>query len=408
LREALAQSINVPAIKALYLVGIKDALKMASGLGITSLTNADQYGLTLVLGGGEVSLLEMVNAYGVFANEGRRVPYRNILRIEDSSGELLRSFSPPQDQVLDREIALQVSDVLSDNVARTPAFGSASYLHFPGRDVAVKTGTTNDYRDAWIIGYSPSFVLGSWVGNNDNTSMEKRVAGFIVAPMWNEMMNRVLASSTVETFREPKPATTASTKPIIRGVWQGGRVYEIDSVSGKLATPETPPEYRKKIYNMDIHSILHWVQKGDPLGPQPANPANDPQYTLWETPVRVWAEKMGYTENNTTPAPTDYDNVHTSDTAPQIVLTSPQDGSIHPRNAVIPITFTNTSSYTISRVDYHINGVFVGSSRKEPYLFSLTNDLLPETTEPITIRVTIQDVVGNTGSASATFSRTLE
>ena len=155
LRNALAQSVNIPAIKTLYLSGLKDSLQTAKDFGITSLTNINQYGLTLVLGGGEVSLLELTNAYGVFANEGIKNAPASILRVEDASGNVLEEFSPRPQTIISAEITRQISSILSDNEARTPAFGASSYLYFPGKDVAVKTGTTNDYRDAWIIGYTP-------------------------------------------------------------------------------------------------------------------------------------------------------------------------------------------------------------------------------------------------------------
>lgn len=131
-KNALAQSLNVPAVKALYLAGIDESLKTARDLGITTPTHRDQYGLTLVLGGGEVKLLEMVGAYGAFANEGERAELTGILRIEDNHGNVLQEAEPKLSRVLDRDITLQISDILSDNVARTPLFGANSVLYFPG------------------------------------------------------------------------------------------------------------------------------------------------------------------------------------------------------------------------------------------------------------------------------------
>jgi len=155
-RDALAQSRNVPAVKVLYLAGLDDSLRTAKKMGITSLKDKNQYGLTLVLGGGEVSLLEMTNAYGVFANDGLRNPYNPILKIEDEKGEVVEEFQKKEQRVLSDNVSRLISDILTDNVARTPAFGSNSYLYFPNRQVAVKTGTTNDYKDAWIVGYTPT------------------------------------------------------------------------------------------------------------------------------------------------------------------------------------------------------------------------------------------------------------
>ncbi len=277
IREALAQSVNIPAVKALYLAGIDDSIRTARDLGITTLTDSARYGLTLVLGGGEVTLLEMVGAYGVFAAEGVRNPLTAIVRIEDGNGNVLEEFSQKSYRVIERNIALEISDILSDNAARTPAFGERSSLYFPGRQVAAKTGTTNDYRDAWIIGYTPNLVLGAWAGNNDNTPMEKKVAGLIIAPLWHSIMESALAERDSEVFPSPE-YDYDNLKPVFRGIWEGGEFTgkNNDRVTG------------------GVHSILHWVDIDDPLGDIPSNPNNDPQYKYWESSVQRWAQQHGF------------------------------------------------------------------------------------------------------------------
>ena len=279
LRDALAQSINVPAVKALYLVGIPDAIRLARAMGITTLEGGDRYGLTLVLGGGEVTLLDIVSAYGVFANEGVKHEKRSILRIEDNNGNTVRTYETQQNRVMDREVALLVSDVLSDNEARTPAFGAASPLHFPGYHVAAKTGTTNDSRDAWIVGYTPHIAVGSWAGNNDNRPMVKSVAGFIVAPMWNEFMREALLRYEPTPFPQPRPATSENDKPMLRGIWEGVDFSEGPASSTQIVT--------------NIHSILYWVDKDNPRGPQLENPNVDPQFPYWEFSVQKWKAENG-------------------------------------------------------------------------------------------------------------------
>ncbi len=218
LRNALAQSVNIPAVKVLYLTGIDAAIKLARDVGITGLDDRDRYGLTLVLGGGEVRLLDMVSAYGTFANEGTRHKPNAILRVEDAGGNILEEAEPDGQRVLDKQVALQISDVLSDNAARTPLYGSNSQLHFPGRDVAAKTGTTNDYRDAWVVGYTPTLAVGAWAGNNDNSSMAHRISGLIITPLWREFMDVALPTREQGTFEEPV-ATPKDIKPILRGLW---------------------------------------------------------------------------------------------------------------------------------------------------------------------------------------------
>lgn len=279
LRNALAQSVNVPAVKVLYLTGLTDALKTARDMGISTLTEPDRYGLTLVLGGGEVTPLELTSAYGVFANDGVRNPTGAILRIEDNQGNTLEEYTPRSSRVLPADVARTMSNVLSDNNARSPAFGERSSLYFPGQQVAVKTGTTNDYRDAWVVGYTPEIAVGMWAGNNDNAPMEKRVAGFIVAPMWNEFMQKALAKYPSSGF-PAAPTPDHDLKPALRGIWQGG---EIVRKSGR--------EYVEQ----DVHSILHWVDRDDILGDPPQRPASDRQYRAWEHAVQQWSVSNGYT-----------------------------------------------------------------------------------------------------------------
>lgn len=259
IRDALAQSVNIPAVEALYLAGVKDSVDLAKSMGIESLTELDAYGLSLVLGGGSVSLLDMTSAYSVFANDGVRNPYNPILWVEDADGNVVDRYTVSPRRVLPVETARTISSILSDNVARTPAYGANSTLYVASRDVAVKTGTSNDYKDAWILGYTPNIIIGAWVGNNDSSPMEKKVAGLIVSPLWRELMDKVLPSLAFESFPRPEPEDQSLLKPILKG--------ELGS---------------------EPHSILYWVDKNDPRGPIPQNPSDDPQFDNWEYGVKLW------------------------------------------------------------------------------------------------------------------------
>jgi len=284
MRNALAQSINVPAVKTIYLAGLTDTLRLAKAMGISTLGDPGRYGLTLVLGGGEVTLLDMSSAYGVFATDGVRVPPISVLRIEDTNGTVIESNETVQGmQVLERDVAQKINDVLSDPVARGPLTGGSNIFNFSGRDVALKTGTTNDYRDAWTIGYTPNLVVGTWAGNNDNTSMEKRVSGFIVGPIWSEFMHYALTKTPNNAFTRNE-SSSAQLKPVLRGIWEGNKVEERNG---------------KEYVEQEVHSILHWVQKNNPNGPVPENPADDPQYLYWEIPVRGWALLNGFEDGDT-------------------------------------------------------------------------------------------------------------
>lgn len=283
LKNALAQSLNIPAVKTLYLAGLDASLKTASDLGITTLVDKDRYGLTLVLGGGEVKLLDMVGAYGVFANEGERNDTTSILRIEDSTGTVVEEHKPVPRRVLDRDIALQITDILSDNEARTPLYGPNSTLYFPGIDVAAKTGTTNDYRDAWVVGYTRNLAVGAWAGNNDNHPMQK-LAGMIVTPLWREFMDYAITKYEPGTFAEPQ-ATPSDLKPALRGIWFDTGAFadtDIDDFSLDRAVA-------------NAHDILYFVDKDDPRGPTPTRPQRDPQFEYWEYSVSLWKSARGGT-----------------------------------------------------------------------------------------------------------------
>jgi 1A family penicillin-binding protein len=259
LRDALAQSLNIPAVKLLYLTGLPNTVALAQSMGLSTITNSDRYGLSLVLGGGEITLLELTNAYGVFANNGTYHKEQGILEVKDAEGNILEKFTPIEKDVLSDTVTSLISSVLSDNRARTPTYGANSALYFENRPVAVKTGTTNDYRDVWVIGYTPSVVIGMWAGNNDNTPIDKKTAGFVLAPTWKKAMTIATNDTNVEYFPDPLPNT--ASKPILRG------------------------EY---CLSDGINTILKYVVKSDPNGNQPYNPYQDSQYDLWQTGIQNW------------------------------------------------------------------------------------------------------------------------
>ena len=372
-REALAQSVYVPAVKALYLAGIGDTLRLARSMGIESLTNEAQYGLTLVLGGGEVSLLDMTSAYGVFANEGVRHAPTGILRIENAKGEVLEEFSARGTQVLETEVTRIISDMLSDNVARTPAFGANSFLYFPSQAVAAKTGTTNDYKDAWIIGYTPAISVGAWAGNNNNTPMDKKVAGFIVAPLWHEFMQIALSKTPAEKFTPPQPIDT-TLKPILRGIWQGGETYRIDTRTNTQATTDTPPEYTEEKVITNVHSILHWVDKENPRGLYPANPQKDGQYIYWEYGVAQWKIENNIVDDVDFSIPPLEEEQRTFENIshPTISILSPTPSKSFKKNNRVTVSIEVFSQEEIEEVRFYLNEVFIGTSKQNPYYLAFT------------------------------------
>jgi penicillin-binding protein 1C len=229
LKVALGSSYNVPAVKILSAFGVGEMIKRGRSLGITSWSDPSNYGLSLTLGGGEVKMADMAVVYGTFANLGKKVNLKPILRIKDGSGKILeeegclpdylgnwlahRQANAAEDfcasQVLDKGVAYLITNILSDNSARTPAFGAHSLLLIPGHEVAVKTGTTQNLRDNWTIGYTPSFLVATWVGNNNNQPMSYVASGVTGAsPIWNKIMGELLKNKPNEPFEKPDNITT--------------------------------------------------------------------------------------------------------------------------------------------------------------------------------------------------------
>lgn len=210
LRNALGNSTNTIAVKVTALVGIRDILRMAYDMGLVTLEptaeNLRRFGLSIALGGGEVHMIELADAFGVFANGGNRVEPFAISKVEDVNGKVLFERRPSQSQrVLSQEIAFLISHILSDNAARRDVFGERSLLAISGRTVAVKTGTTDDKRDNWTVGYTPSVVVAAWVGNNDNSPMHPSLASGVTgaAPIWNRIIREYLKDSKDEPFEKP-------------------------------------------------------------------------------------------------------------------------------------------------------------------------------------------------------------
>ncbi|MEI8344372.1 MAG: PBP1A family penicillin-binding protein [Candidatus Moraniibacteriota bacterium] len=202
MRETLSQSLNIPAVKTLYLASIDGTIELAHRMGITTLNDRKRYGLSLVLGGGEVKLVDMTSAFSVFATEGIRNPVQSVEKIIDNSGKIIQQLELDSEKVLDQQVARKINSILSDNAARAPIFGSKSALILAdGRAVAVKTGTTQEFRDAWTIGYTPSIAVGVWAGNNDNHPMKEGADGvFVAAPIWKDFMQKVLLNQPKESF----------------------------------------------------------------------------------------------------------------------------------------------------------------------------------------------------------------
>lgn len=395
MRAALAQSLNIPSVKVLYLTGLNKSLEMARKLGLTSLNDPDRFGLTLVLGGGEVSLLELTSAYSVFASEGLRSPHRAILRIERSSDSVIYEGNKNKTRVLTKEVSGTINDILSDDVARTPLYGSRSQLFFKDYDIAAKTGTTNDYRDAWIIGHNPRLAVGAWAGNNDNSPMEKKLSGLIITPLWREFMDYALPYLRASEFEFSEPPTYDDViKPVLDGDWSGSETYVIDKASGKLATEYTPIELVEKRAPVSVHSILHWVDKKNPGGQIPAMPGDDSQYTNWEEPIRKWVDEQGIKEDAPDSMPTEYDDVHSPEFTPVISLKSIV-GSPFDNKSIVEIQINSSAVRDLGQLDIFFNETFVRSQSENFSVVKINLGTVSAMSKDNTVTLRLYDDVGN-------------
>lgn len=396
MRQAMAGSLNVPAVKTLALVGVDNAVQTAHDLGITS-PLAD-CGLSLVLGGCEVRLLDHVAAYSVIANEGIKNPETPILKILDKTGNVLEQFQPNPQTVLDPQVAYELISIMTDNNARAFIFGANSPLILPDRVVAAKTGTTQNWHDGWTLGFTPSLVAGVWAGNNNGDLLKKGADGVVVAaPIWHDFMKAALATSTPETFTVPS------------GIQQ----VTVDSVSGKLPTDATPSTKVETFADFSVPTTYDNVHVKVGIDVSTGLPATSltpptmigyqtytsfhsemPNNPNWENPVVAWALANGYNyppgDQPNQPAP------QNNGQGPTVNIISPSSGATISK---IPfqVTVSTVSPNPIARVDLSINGELYQSLSSQPFVFTINKTLADG---PYTIAVKAVDSTGATSDTS--------
>lgn len=396
IREALASSLNIPAVKMLAKIGIKDMMQQAYDMGLTTLQptseNLSRVGLSVTLGGGEVRLIDLVSAYSAFANTGLKIEPTAILKVTDKKGKVLEDNKPVTGRkVLTPEQAYLISSILSDNQARLLTFSPGSYLEFTDRQVAVKTGTTNDKRDNWAIGWSPSFITGVWAGNNDNTPMVQVSSGISGAsPIWRKIMNEALKLKPKEDFPVPENIVTAEIDVVSGYRAHDGYAAKIESFikgmepknddpihtkikvckgSGNLATPIDilRGDYEEKEYFI--------FKEDDPF-------MGSDNINKWQKGIDEWIATQS--DNRYRPPTTYCDSNDQLD----FRITSPSDRSQVDsgfRVAVEPITLNEIIS-----VEIYINGEKKENITSIPYDRNLT---LP--TGTYTIKIVVNDSKGN-------------
>ncbi len=386
MRTALSNSLNIPAVKTLALVGVPEALKTAKDLGITTLNQPERYGLSLVLGGGEVKPIEMAGAFAAFSDAGTYHKPVSILKVEDHKGKVLFEYKSETNKfkAIDPQIAYQISHILDDDEARKMVFGFQNKFNFGNAHVAIKTGTTQEFHDAWTVGYSPKYATAVWVGNNNNAKMRSGADGSVLAvPIFHDFMIKLVDNEdfkrpagiqeiTVEKYSNLLPSQYS--KYLITDIfasWQVptkqddiNRIFKVNKINNKIATDSTPPELIEEKLFSNIHN--EW---GDSWK----------KYPNWEGPVRAWAESSGFLL-----PPTEEDDSYSY--SPEISITSPNNNATLSASTTIQV-FTK-SQHPISSVSYYLNDAEIFSSTNYPYTATIDTTKYPNATYTLKARLT--------------------
>ena len=262
LRQALAESRNVPAVKVFYLAIPERVVELAKKVGINYLKDWRSYGLSMALGTAEIRMADLIRFYGALANDGKLVSRTLILKIIKGN-KIIYEYQPKEERIISEETARILNDILKDIEARRGLFSaSLKYTVFPGYDVALKTGTTQFYKDAWAFGYTPNIVVGVWAGNTDGRRMNSLGASLVAAlPIFHQFLSEAINLGKVPQEFFPKPSPREINKPMLNGSF---------------------------VFENEIHNILFYVDRFNPLGPIPEDPFVDPQYQNWEKGVKIW------------------------------------------------------------------------------------------------------------------------
>lgn len=411
MKSALAMSLNVPAVKTLYLVGVKTAIATATKLGITTLTKPDNYGLSLVLGGGEVKLVEHVNAYATLATGGIYRPHTAILKITDSTGNILEQYKDePGTRVLEEKYVAALDSVMSTNSLRASVFGENNPLKFADRPVAAKTGTTNEWRDGWTMGYTPSIAVGVWAGNNNNAVMAQGADGiYVAAPIWRKFMDAALKNSNIEQF--PKYEKEETGKAVLDGQLDVDKAeIKVCKIPGKkdefcLVSDACPEATIEKRSFFEAHDILYYVNKDDPRGDAPKNPKDDSQYKNWEEAVAKWIK--GNKDFKKKIKDSDGDRPDRECTASDFAnasisvgIAAPNDGATITTSSVT-IQASASADLGVKKITLYIDdkSVMSSDSKSLSYNYSIPSD---KKTAAIEIKAVAIDELDNADSASIT------
>lgn len=398
-RTALANSLNIPAVKALALAGIDETIKTASEMGITTLTDRERYGLSLVLGAGEVKPVEMAGAFSVFATGGIKYDLKSILKIYDAKGKLIYEYNRDTDkgrQVIDRQIAYQISSILSDNQARSLVFGTRSAINFPGKTIAAKTGTTSSFKDAWTVGYSKNISTAVWVGNNDSTPMKSGADGSILAaPIFNIYMNSVV--STDEPFDRPKEIQELTVERYSNKLTSELSQETTTDIFASWQIPTEKDDVHIKVKVCKANGLLADDSIANDLTEERLYTkltSEMPDNPNWEGPLRAWASSRGW--DNLPPK----EKCNISNIPLSIQISSPSDNS--EVSGSIAIRASVSSSLQVKKVTFFIDNVSVGSDDTIPYETTYNFDNLSKGNH--SIAAIVEDANGDNAKVTVSVS----
>ncbi len=302
LRFALGNSYNIPAVKLIAMVGVKDFLQKSFDFGLTQFeptqANMNRFGLAITLGGGETRLLDLTSAYSVFAREGKARDYASILEVKDSHNRTIyKAKDPNEHKIISTGTAFLISHILSDNNARTDAFGPRSYLNISGKTVAVKTGTTNDKRDNWTVGFTKGVTVGVWVGNNDNSPMNQKIASGVTgaSPIWSRIMTAMLADYDDGIMSVPGDVEAIQIDAFLGGLPKDGSTQRSEYFIKGTTPKDVSPYYKRlkiskstgKLAN-DLEVKLGDYEEKDFIVIRESDPVSTDGKNRWQDAINEW------------------------------------------------------------------------------------------------------------------------
>ncbi len=404
MRAALGNSYNIPAVKMLAIVGVKDVLDLGyrMGLGTWEPTNENvaSVGLSLTLGGRVVRLLDLTSSFGVFANQGKQVDPISILKVTDAKGNTrFENPEPAERKVLEEGIAFIISDILADNGARSAAFGSNSVLNIRGKTVAVKTGTTDDKKDNWAIGYTPSRVVGAWVGNNDSTPLDPKIASGVTgaSPIWHKVMTAALKDLPNEPFTKPGNITQQEVDGLMTGKPHPGSPTRKEYfIGGTEPNGESPAYQRAKVCKQNIHRVANDGEDSEDKDVVVLKEDDPTGYNRWQEGINQWVltaadPRFVGTDKGCSGIPG-----FSTGTGGVVGIVNVPNGANVPR--VFDLLAGVNSPAGVKKVTWSIDGTTKATQTSEPYSFHVE---FPEGDRGNhTITITVEDNNGGSHTSS--------